>query len=928
MTKGDGKKVFISSTCFDLKDLRSKLAKALKEWGYMPIWNESPDFPKKHGLHSHDTCIDAVKECDIYLLIIDKRYGGTYAGNKYPREDIGITWYETKIAFQENKEIHTFVRDEVWNERPTYKKNLEEGIQIKPHHVDNPKVFEFIDFIVHLPRDNWIDTFKDSVDLKEKLKLRLKESIGRKTLLPPHLTNIIPPEPNFVGRQGMLSSITEWYKNPDVHIGALIGWGGEGKSAIVRKWYDSLKSNVIKPDGIFWWGFYRNAYLDRLLDSLLDYLAQGRINLNEIKSTWAKVDKINELIQEAEYLIILDGFEEMQKGKEYGEDFGCMAHRELTEILKNLADSKSKGLCLITTRYPLTDIKNWEGLSYQRLEVERLSIEEARALFEKVGVKGSQEEIDEIVEEYKGHVLSLTLLSKYLVEDFKSDTKKAKEIPPFHSDKEAGGKAHRILLWYTKQLLKEQLAFMEIFSLFRRAVNERDFEGVFRSEMETSMNKPLIDMNLFSFKRMVDNLCDRRLITKGQDDTYTTHPLIKGYFELIFEEDDKKLCHKKIYEFIGTYAPERPETLEEMQPLFEQVHHGCAADLHEEAYYNVYRQKIMRWDERFLVRNLGAWETNLSLIRNFFQEGDFQKKPLVSKIKEKSYLLNETGLSMMCIGRLEEVEGFYKKSIELDISQRDWAFASTTYINLVSLQTLTGNLLKARESSMKAIQLSRKGKHLSYELHSTIRLAYTLYLLGDIKKASIEFERVNELQKKVDPSAKYICSVGSIRYAEFLLRQGRVDEAFDVIKENFRILKEYKWVDLICLYYQLLASIFRHQKKFKKAEENITVAIEVARRTGKDKEVVSLIALARIRFEQGRYQETESIINQALLICQRCGYKLHESEVNIVLAKVHLALGDIDRAKALANSVYSKASKMHYHWPKVEAEELLKEISH
>ena len=42
MTKGDGKKVFISSTCFDLKDLRSELAVALKEWGYVPIWNESP----------------------------------------------------------------------------------------------------------------------------------------------------------------------------------------------------------------------------------------------------------------------------------------------------------------------------------------------------------------------------------------------------------------------------------------------------------------------------------------------------------------------------------------------------------------------------------------------------------------------------------------------------------------------------------------------------------------------------------------------------------------------------------------------------------------------------------------------------------------------------------------------------------------------
>lgn len=175
-TSDAGKKVFISSTCFDLKDLRAELAEALKEWGYLPIWSESPNFPKKHGLHSHDVCLDTVRECDIFLLIIDKRYGSTYAGNKYPKKDISITQYEAEIAFQENKDTYIFVRDEVWNERFIYKKNLEAGSQIKPCYVDDLRVFEFIDFIDNQPRDNWIETFKNSVELKEKLKIRLKKT--------------------------------------------------------------------------------------------------------------------------------------------------------------------------------------------------------------------------------------------------------------------------------------------------------------------------------------------------------------------------------------------------------------------------------------------------------------------------------------------------------------------------------------------------------------------------------------------------------------------------------------------------------------------------------------------------------------------------------------------------------------------------------
>ena len=49
------------------------------------------------------------------------------------------------------------------------------------------------------------------------------------------------------------------------------------------------------------------------------------------------MDKINELIHEAEYLIILDGFEEMQKGEDRGTEFGYVQHGEIKEILTNLA---------------------------------------------------------------------------------------------------------------------------------------------------------------------------------------------------------------------------------------------------------------------------------------------------------------------------------------------------------------------------------------------------------------------------------------------------------------------------------------------------------------------------------------------------------------------------------------------------------------
>lgn len=170
---GNGKKVFISSTSHDLEDVRPEVARTLADWGFEPIWHESPDFQVKHGLHSHDVCLDEVKGCDIYLLIISKRYGGTYAGTKYPKEDISITWYETKIAFQESKRMMIFIREKVWDERATYKFNMKAGIHIKTFHADNPKVFDFIDYINAQPVNTWMDTFRNVVDLKERIRKRL-----------------------------------------------------------------------------------------------------------------------------------------------------------------------------------------------------------------------------------------------------------------------------------------------------------------------------------------------------------------------------------------------------------------------------------------------------------------------------------------------------------------------------------------------------------------------------------------------------------------------------------------------------------------------------------------------------------------------------------------------------------------------------------
>ncbi len=741
----------------------------------------------------------------------------------------------------------------------------------------------------------------------------------------PSLHNQTPPEENFVGREEYLKTITEWYKDPKVRIGALIGWGGVGKSALVRKWYDKLEANNIRPDGIFWWNFYILPDLEQFLNALLRYVSGEQIEPETIKNTWEKVDRIKDYISKGVYLIILDGLEEMQKGQTSGEEFGCMQHKECADMLRFLADTKGSGLCLITTRYPLTDIQSYKGQVYRNKEIERLSKEDGRRLFEKVGVTGSKEEIDSVIEEYDGHALSLTLLSKYLVEDFGGDITKAKAIPAFYSDEEAGGKAHRILLWYAKQLNEEQRAFMKIFSLFRRAVREGDFEGVFRAEMETKMNQSLREMNIFVFKQMVNNLVNRRLISKDKDGTFATHPLIKNYFDSIFKEADKKLCHKRIYQYIGEYAPERAETLEEMQPLFEQVYHGCAAGLYDEVDANIRREKIYRWNERYLVNKLGAWETALSLVKTFFPEGNLSKIPLVSNKIDQNWLLNEAGLALLCTGRPEEAERPFMTAIKKDIEDTGGKNASAGYQNLADLRFRTGGIKLGLESAKKALGLAEKAKDDDYIINSKAHLGWGLYLLGKTEEAENEFRQADKFSIKTSGYRLY--SQRGVNYASLLISMERIDEAFERTKQNLEICQKSNWPDDISRCYRCLGAIERIKGDKKQAEEHLQWALEIAKKVGMPAlEIEALLERAKLRLDLKRNEDAIGDAEQVLKICSRTGFKLYEPGAEIVLAKAYLAEKDYEKAERNARTAYDKAIGMKYRWAEGDAGHLLGEI--
>jgi tetratricopeptide (TPR) repeat protein len=545
------------------------------------------------------------------------------------------------------------------------------------------------------------------------------------------------------------------------------------------------------------------------------------------------------------------------------------------------------------------------------------------------GIKGSDEEMTEVIKRYKGHALSLTSVAGYLNRYYDGDIKHAPEVEFILSDKERFKDVNKLLRKYAEKMSEAERIFLNIFSLFRNEVTENDFAGVFRHEMEdTKFNDVLVKRSELDFKDIITGLVDWRLIFYDtMKKTYATYPLIKGYFESDFNEKNKRLCHKRIYQYFGVYAPEQPETLEEMQPLFEQVYHGCAAGLYDEVFGEIYWEKICRRVEGFITHKLGAWQTDLALVRTFFPEGDLSQMPLVSKKSDQSWLLNEAGLTLLNTGQPKEGEELFKRKLKMNVKERQWGPASMGYQNLADLQFRSGELKLGLENAKKALDASEKAKSNSdnYIRNSKAYLAWILHLLGKSEEADKEFRQADELEEKISGYRLY--SHRGVNYANFFLSIKRTDEAFELTKQNLEICQKNNFVDSISRCHRCLGAIERIKGKHNAAEVHLQNALEIARKVGMPElEIEALLESSRLQLDMGKRENGIRDAKEVLKICERTGFKLYEPEAEVVLSKAYMALNDLEQAKTFAHLAYEKAIAMHYRWPEGDAAHLLGEL--
>jgi hypothetical protein len=170
-------RLFVSSTCYDLNEVRDNMYSFIQEMGYTPVFSDKNDIFYHPDLHTHEACIKEIESCDIFILVIGGRFGGNYV---YDMEK-SIVNAEYEAAKNLKIPIITFIKRDVHDQHHLFNKNK----------FDNPKsyqnftytsidkqetaskIFSFIDEVRKAEYNNGYFTFEYSREIKDILKKQL-----------------------------------------------------------------------------------------------------------------------------------------------------------------------------------------------------------------------------------------------------------------------------------------------------------------------------------------------------------------------------------------------------------------------------------------------------------------------------------------------------------------------------------------------------------------------------------------------------------------------------------------------------------------------------------------------------------------------------------------------------------------------------------
>ena len=742
----------------------------------------------------------------------------------------------------------------------------------------------------------------------------------------------------WVGRSELLERLREDWQQGERRIIGLIGFGGEGKSSLARKTVEELRKgfwpNTPLPHATFGWNFYSRPNVDQFFEAVFQFLTADTVNPQDYPSTSLKARVVREALAGPQRsLFVLDGLEVMQHTDE--ERYGLLASDELRQFLLIFTRPDTLSCCVLTSRLPLLDCI--EYAAYTQYDVASLTMPDSISLVRKLGVKAvdyADSALHEILASWGTHALTVNLLAKYLIQ--------YQTIPKALPDEPLYARVSRILARYDECLSKAEQAFLMIFSLFRLPVSSNVFEPVFRQDNAAipELDVPLATLSDDAFQRVLQRLQSSAIIRcEGE---YSLHPLIRDHYRNRLRQyapDDISALRHRITTYYVTMADGLPEptSVDELVPLAEALHHTCRAGSYDAA-YPILRERLNLGDRYLIADELGAWDTYLSFLQEFFADPESQES-LMREPKAQGWFLHETGFCHMMLGNLQAAVPFYQRAIDLKLSLENWRGASIGYQNLAELYVSLGDLKGRAEADRHSLELARRAKDAEEECHALADQAWAEHLRGHLMQASQLFQQMETLQQNIsDPGKPYVYCLHRLRSADHLRHIGNPQEAGRLLQVSLEECQNTGWKDYDSLTHRVFGDVKAEAGQPDEARHHYDEALRIIRSiTRHDLLIDILMSRGRWLAQQGIVGPALSDLGEALRYAVKSGYRIYEADIRVALAWIYLAEADNtggqqsaqnrERARQEAEQADEISHKTGYYWGRKDAQEIIQRLA-
>jgi len=412
------------------------------------------------------------------------------------------------------------------------------------------------------------------------------------------------------------------------------------------------------------------------------------------------------------------------------------------------------------------------------------------------------------------------------------------------------------------------------------------------------------------------------------------HPLVRAFFQKELKEqwpEAWRAGNLRLYEHLQNEAPDLPDTLEEMEPLFTAVIHGCRAGRQQEAFEEVLWRRIRRGAEAYSLHKLGAFGSDLSAISSFFDRPWDRPSAKLSP-EAQAFLASAAGFCLRALGRLAEAVQPMEIGLERRVIIGDPKNAAISASNLSELTLTLGEVERALAFGTQSLDLAASSGDVSDRIVNWTTQAAALHQAGRWEESAKAFREAEILQAQWQPEYPWLYSLRGYQYCDLLLSRGEPEDgsgadglAADpeatrrffkaVLEVRERAEQTLEWASKYHL--GLLSTALGHlslgraylgqaltvskpaasdqkaETDCLKAAEQLNRSVESLRRAG-DEEFIALGLLnqAALRRFRGDLPAAEADLDEALEIAERGSMRLHECDAHLQWARLCRDQGD------------------------------------